>query len=1078
MVASFSPHRDAGGTLHFPSPSGLHSHTNSALNQLRRSLSRSPSKGADFRLLSPSRFHTSPGKHAQFISSISPSKRASSQGNLFFVSSTNSPPVAIPFSPTARIHRPGIRRYGSLSSTRLRMMPSSPAKRALAESRDHGNAGSSQTIAREPAENKPVLPAIVTEPHDSQENSTTCTTPTESLDETMVPKLVPSRIEKRRSGNFGSVSPLKRGDGLMNLDQPSFGSPVAKRRSVHGANFGSEFNLLQDNNESPDTPSPSDPSEQESSTPLFPQTPSLFSNLPKRSSSLRKSTLQQRQNDRLLFSRNRVNVDEAPDISPATPALRNRQRASVESNIFSPAKRDSFTPSTGIFASTSTPTPSHFTGFGQPVPSAHPLSRTITQSSSSSSFADDSPTHAPAPARPGSPRPIFNFSKSLPAGTSRPLVSSRLQHEESNISDSSFATPDNYRLVKPLPAAFMSTGLISKKNRNAADVHTASVTSKNMPDTPCKRTSTMLPARKPFGQSIDGDYNFRAAGSPWTPTNTSTITGKNSAPKGMGIFGRSFVKPTISRRGSIVSVDGDEGPHSQSPSMNQDSQLTMDLELPPTPTKKAFGSSISQFSGSQANGSDYTPSSIFEVGGVVSGPCSSPLNRKSIDHMSPHTPQEHQAHVLPPDPSGLSISAYGDHTSSQGPYSLNLPATPTGPREYFPHLGKRSTISLGGYSAPEVDPCLTSRFDKVELIGTGEFSQVYCVTERQPATPFVSGSRKPAFPQRLWAVKKSKQPFTGIRDRERRNTEVAILKALANSDHIISFSDSWENNNHLYIQTEFCEEGSLDVFLSQVGLKARLDDFRIWKILLELSLGLKCIHDSGFIHLDLKPANILITFEGVLKIADFGMATRWPAAEGIEGEGDREYIGPEVLMGRYDKPADIFALGLIIFEIAGNVELPDNGVSWQKLRNGDMSDVPSLTWSSETSILRDASGNPLPNSCSFDDLCSSEEPLTLDMLSDEQNVKRNRPHLVSARSGELSDPPAFMVDPSNDGALDKIVRWMISPDPTDRPVVNQIIQSFGVQWTERRRRAGATIFEGNWGPADEVLVEDAEMIDV
>jgi mitosis inhibitor protein kinase SWE1 len=35
-----------------------------------------------------------------------------------------------------------------------------------------------------------------------------------------------------------------------------------------------------------------------------------------------------------------------------------------------------------------------------------------------------------------------------------------------------------------------------------------------------------------------------------------------------------------------------------------------------------------------------------------------------------------------------------------------------------------------------------------------------------------------------------------------------------------------------------------------------------------------------------------------------------------------------------------------------------------------------------------------------------------------------------------------------------------------------------VQWAESRRRAGATVFEGNWGPADEVLAEDAEMIDV
>jgi mitosis inhibitor protein kinase SWE1 len=250
-------------------------------------------------------------------------------------------------------------------------------------------------------------------------------------------------------------------------------------------------------------------------------------------------------------------------------------------------------------------------------------------------------------------------------------------------------------------------------------------------------------------------------------------------------------------------------------------------------------------------------------------------------------------------------------------------------------------------------------------------------------------------------------------------------------------------------------------------------------ILLELALGLKEIHDQGFIHLDLKPANILVTFEGVLKIADFGMATRWPAEDGIEGEGDREYIGPEILMGRFDKPADIFSLGLIMFEIAGNVELPDNGASWQKLRNGDMSDVPSLTWSSETSIFRDASGNPVSESPSFEELCASD--LGDDDFGDEfltsRKLNADKPTQVE-RSGELVNPPDFMVDAHHSQALDKVVRWMISPEPLDRPTADQILETYGVQFVSRRRRAGATIFEGNWGPADEILAEDAEMIDV
>jgi mitosis inhibitor protein kinase SWE1 len=249
---------------------------------------------------------------------------------------------------------------------------------------------------------------------------------------------------------------------------------------------------------------------------------------------------------------------------------------------------------------------------------------------------------------------------------------------------------------------------------------------------------------------------------------------------------------------------------------------------------------------------------------------------------------------------------------------------------------------------------------------------------------------------------------------------------------------------------------------------------------------LQHIHDAGFIHLDLKPANILITFEGVLKIGDFGMAARWPARAGIEGEGDREYIGPEILMGKYDKPADVFALGLIMLETAGNVELPDNGASWQKLRNGDMSDVPSLTWSSDdaSNIFRDASGNPLRERTSFeDDLEGDDHQLLISAIGNsfrdnDDRLDHGRKSVQLTRSGELVEPPNFMVDPKNKQALDAIVRWMISPEPQDRPLASQILQTVGVQWAETRRRAGATVFEGNWGPADDILAEDAEMIDV
>lgn len=979
---------------------------------------------------------------------------------------------------------------------RARTSPRSPSKRALNVSTDQGNAKPLHEIPVTPGvENSPTIPGISLSP-DGMDGGVGAwsSDPTVCMEGSSTTRPSASRVEKRRSGTFGSysaVSPMKRSDGIMNLDRASRGSPSAKRRSVHAVNLSADFSIF-DSESATHTPEDSKTADfdLEKDAILFPNTTttppfSPFATVPRRTSSLRRSTLQQRPSDRSLFSRAKAMGDS--EGSDAGTPLTVRSRPSLDSSTFQPNRESLFSPRPAQGNSL----------FSNPVgtaprPGAHPLSRTITQSSSSSSLVDDSPTHEP-PQKSDRPRAIFNFSKSLPAGATRPTAARHLTREDSASSTDSFATPENYKLVKPLPAAFMSTGLISKKNRNVDDPQSMLGSSKNMPDTPCKRpvnlftTGQRAQPEELLGKSTLSNAIDMPPPSPFNPPSARPKPGPFG--RGMGIFGNTFNRPDLSRRGSLASIDGDDGLHIQSPSNRQDSQPLCESDLPPTPTKQSFFPSRT-----------YPPTASqiasLERLSEVRGTNSSPLHDR-FQRGSPRTPQEH---LCPPDPSGLTISAPNDRQSVQPDFNpFNLPATPTGPRDSF--IGKRPSLPLNIHHAPDVDPCLTSRFERVELVGTGEFSQVYRISQPNevPLSIFSTTPKSPkALHEQVWAVKKAKQPYSGLKDRERRIREVDTLKALTNFDHIISFTDSWENNGHLYIQTEYCEEGSLDVFLAQVGLKARLDDFRIWKILLELSTvtyplfvypprlqcanhkqqGLKHIHDSGFIHLDLKPANILVTFEGVLKIADFGMATRWPAEEGIEGEGDREYIGPEILMGRYDKPADIFSLGLIIFEIAGNVELPDNGLSWQKLRNGDMSDVPSLTWSSETTVFRDASGNPVSEEPSFEELCASEfgddDFCTPDFL----RSNSERKPIPFTRSSELADPPDFMVDASHEQSLDKIVRWMISPEPQDRPTADNILESYGVQFVASRRRAGATVYEGNWGPADDVLAEDAEMIDV
>lgn len=155
----------------------------------------------------------------------------------------------------------------------------------------------------------------------------------------------------------------------------------------------------------------------------------------------------------------------------------------------------------------------------------------------------------------------------------------------------------------------------------------------------------------------------------------------------------------------------------------------------------------------------------------------------------------------------------------------------------------------------------------------------------------------------------------------------------ASHPNVLGYIDSWEEDEALYIQTELCSLGNFSHFLWEYGRTfPSLDETRVWKIFAELSAvrlcrslcqhcilslilqGLRFIHDAGVIHLDLKPANIFITTEGRFKIGDFGLASIWPrpantdevATTSFEREGDKLYLSPEILQGKYGKAADIF----------------------------------------------------------------------------------------------------------------------------------------------------------------------------
>lgn len=226
-------------------------------------------------------------------------------------------------------------------------------------------------------------------------------------------------------------------------------------------------------------------------------------------------------------------------------------------------------------------------------------------------------------------------------------------------------------------------------------------------------------------------------------------------------------------------------------------------------------------------------------------------------------------------------------------------------------------------------------------------------------------------------------------------------------------------------------------------------------------------------HLDMKPANILITFEGALKIADFGHAQSCSTVSDAE-EGDREYMAPEVLQrGKVDKAADMFSTGLIALETAANIVLPENGPIWSRLRSGDLSDVPSLTWVPSSNIQRDITGNPI------------EPPRLTPSNGLQDDYTHNASDLFgSSKQAEIEMPraPDFMLDPTHWGSLEQIVRWMTVQEPEYRPVPDQLLDLESLRWVAEHRTAPATVYEGNWGPDEPLPIfiasdGDTEMTD-
>jgi len=123
------------------------------------------------------------------------------------------------------------------------------------------------------------------------------------------------------------------------------------------------------------------------------------------------------------------------------------------------------------------------------------------------------------------------------------------------------------------------------------------------------------------------------------------------------------------------------------------------------------------------------------------------------------------------------------------------------------------------------------------------------------------------------------------------------------------------------------------------------------RLLLDVCRGLAVAHDAvdstgeplGLVHGDIHPHNVMLNFDGVAKIIDFGVAQATHAAPEASPRGTYAYMAPEQLRGRsFDQRADVFSVGALAWEMLAGKSLFRRDANYLTLRAVVEDDVPSL----------------------------------------------------------------------------------------------------------------------------------------
>ncbi|KAF4528591.1 hypothetical protein B566_EDAN015811 [Ephemera danica] len=193
-------------------------------------------------------------------------------------------------------------------------------------------------------------------------------------------------------------------------------------------------------------------------------------------------------------------------------------------------------------------------------------------------------------------------------------------------------------------------------------------------------------------------------------------------------------------------------------------------------------------------------------------------------------------------------------------------------------------------------------YEVLNLLGKGGFASVYR-----------GRCQRTGLDVAIKMIDKKLMRAAGMADRVRQ--EVAIHSRLKHPS-VLELLTFFEDANYVYLVLELCSGGELQRFVRNLSSHLKEDQVRV--MFRQVVQGLLYLHSHRILHRDLTLANLLLTEDMSVKIADFGLATQLKRAEDkhLTMCGTPNYISPEVAMrSAHGLEADVWGLGCMLYTL-------------------------------------------------------------------------------------------------------------------------------------------------------------------